>query len=69
MREDYESGLKPYGVLEDYRRYRNSENWRVSRTVEELCEYILFLESLVDFDFDNALTFDQLPESLQNKLK
>jgi len=30
---------------------------------------ILFLESLVDFDFDNALTLDQLPESLQNKLQ
>lgn len=44
MMNDFMHGHKPYGVLEDYRQYRGSESWRVSETVEELCEYILYLE-------------------------
>lgn len=31
-------------ILNDYRINRNSEVWRLSRAVEELCEYILYLE-------------------------
>ena len=30
-------------ILNDYRINRNSEVWRLSRAVEELCEYILYL--------------------------
>lgn len=43
----YKEGLKPSpSVLEDYRKYRLLESWRTSRVVEELCEYIIYLESL-----------------------
>ena len=42
--EYFLKGGKPHGLLEDYRENRNSESWRVSRQVEELCEYILYLE-------------------------
>ena len=38
MLNDYLNGEKPYGVLEDYRRNRNSEEWRASKAAEELCE-------------------------------
>lgn len=31
-------------ILADYKENRNSESWRTSRVVEELCEYILYLE-------------------------
>lgn len=44
MLNDYLNGNRPYGILEDYRRNRFSEDWRVSESVEELCEYILYLE-------------------------
>lgn len=48
MLEAFRQGCKPSGVLEDYREYRNSEDWRVSESVEELCEYILYLESKIN---------------------
>ena len=48
MLNDYLNGEKPYGVLEDYRRNRNSEGWRASKAAEELCEYILYLEWALD---------------------
>lgn len=32
-------------VLEQYRKLRDSESWRSSRIAEQLCEYILFLET------------------------
>ena len=37
-------GYLDYPILNDYKANRNSELWRVSRAVEELCEYILYLE-------------------------
>jgi len=48
MLEAFSQGYKPRGVLEDYREYRYSEGWRVSESVEELCEYILYLESKIN---------------------
>lgn len=48
MLNDYLNGEKPYGVLEDYRKYRNSEDWRTSECVEEICEYVLFLEKRLE---------------------
>lgn len=48
MLNDYLNGERPYGVLEDYRRNRFSEDWRTSKAVEELCEYILYLEWELD---------------------
>lgn len=50
MLNDYLNGDRPYGVLEDYRRNRFSEDWRVSESVEELCEYILYLEQALEND-------------------
>lgn len=50
MLNDYLNGEKPYGVLEDYRRNRFSEDWRTSKAVEELCEYILYLEWALEND-------------------
>lgn len=32
-------------ILSQYRKHRNSESWRSTRTAEQLCEYILFLEN------------------------
>lgn len=48
MLGDFLKGERPYGVLEDYRKYRNSEEWRTGLMVEELCEYILYLESKLE---------------------
>jgi hypothetical protein len=46
MLERFIQGEKPLTViLVDYRKNRNSEEWRISVSVEELCEYILYLES------------------------
>lgn len=50
MLNDYLNGERPYGVLEDYRRNRFSEEWRTSKAVEELCEYILYLEWALEND-------------------
>lgn len=51
MLEYFLKGGKPHGLLEDYRENRDSESWRVSRQVEELCEYVLFLEQrLKDYE-------------------
>lgn len=44
MLEHFLKGGKPHGILDDYRESRDSEYWRTSRVVEELCEYILYLE-------------------------
>lgn len=32
--------------MRDYRRYRDSEEWRSTRLMEEMAEYILFLEKI-----------------------
>ena len=48
MLEHFLKGGKPHGLLEDYRENRNSESWRVSRQVEELMEFILFLEKRLE---------------------
>lgn len=54
MLERFTQGEKPLTViLVDYRENRNSEEWRMSVSVEELCEYILYLESeLKEFSYD-----------------
>ena len=54
MLERFTRGEKPLTViLVDYRENRNSEEWRMSVSVEELCEYILYLESeLKEFSYD-----------------
>lgn len=36
----------PY-LLQEYKKHRNSELWRSTRVVEELCEYCLHLETYV----------------------
>lgn len=41
-------GFPSSQVLQDYRHNRDSESWRVSASVEELCEYILYLEEQVN---------------------
>lgn len=49
-RDKWRQTLKEYGVdklsalMREYRVKRNSENWRISSTVEILCEHILILE-------------------------
>jgi len=53
MLEYFLKGGKPHGLLEDYRENRNSESWRVSRQVEELMEFILYLEDQLEtFKYD-----------------
>lgn len=39
-----ERGIKPY-LLERYIDNRESELWRSTRIMEQLCEYILWLEA------------------------
>lgn len=46
-KKEFEEGKKPVAILEDYRHNRDSNLWRTSRSVEQLCEYILFLEGKV----------------------
>lgn len=36
--------IKSY-VLEQYRALRDSESWRSSAVAEQLCEYVMFLET------------------------
>lgn len=44
-KKSFEEGNAPtQRVLIDYRNYRDTEDWRSTRAVEELCEYILYLE-------------------------
>ncbi|QDP66510.1 MAG: hypothetical protein Tp1111DCM1126091_16 [Prokaryotic dsDNA virus sp.] len=44
-KEQFELGYTPSDiVLDDYRRHRDNPYWRVSSQVEQLCEYILYLE-------------------------
>jgi len=44
-RRNFDNGSKPSSpLLFDYRMNRDSTHWRVSSHVEELCEYILWLE-------------------------
>ena len=54
MLERFIQGEKPLTViLVDYRENRNSEEWRMSVSVEELCEYILYLENELEaFSYD-----------------
>jgi hypothetical protein len=47
-KEAFERGEKPAGYLSEYRNKRDSNLWRSSRMVEQLCEYILYLERQVD---------------------
>lgn len=43
----FRSGNKPVAeILTEYRSFRDSEEKRSTRLVEELCEYVLYLESL-----------------------
>lgn len=43
-KDKFEAGEKPQGILEVYRTNRNNEEFRAGRIIEELMEYILFLE-------------------------
>lgn len=46
LRRAFEKGYKPdCPVLEDYRKNRNNPHWRLSKQIETLCEYILYLEA------------------------
>jgi hypothetical protein len=45
-KEFLESKRVPW-LLEEYKKNRDTELWRSTRVVEELCEYILHLESCV----------------------
>ncbi|WP_210498341.1 hypothetical protein [Vibrio crassostreae] len=56
-RKEFEEGKKPFSpVLDDYRKNRDSEYWRVSRTAEVLLEYILYLESELQLKDDDKKT-------------
>lgn len=42
--EDYDSHL-----MNDYVKYRDTEDWRSTMLIEEMCEYILYLENRLNF--------------------
>lgn len=45
-KEQFERDGKPhFPALEDYRHHRDSEYFRLSSSLEELLEYILYLEN------------------------
>lgn len=47
--ENFINGNKPSNpALEDYRKFRNSESWRIHSSIEEVFEYILYLEKKLD---------------------
>ncbi len=48
-REEFKTGegYDPH-YLQLYRLHRESDLWRMSRQVEKLCEYVIYLESLVN---------------------
>ena len=41
-------------ILTDYRKNRDSEYWRMSLSVEELCEYILYLEGQLKINIEKG---------------
>lgn len=43
----FKDGAEP-SFMKTYRGSRNSETWRGSSLVEELCEYIMYLEGRLD---------------------
>lgn len=44
-KKNFENGEQPKSLLlVDYRRNRDSELYRTTRPIEEICEYILYLE-------------------------
>jgi hypothetical protein len=46
-------GDKPIALfLNDYRRNRDREDWRMSTQAEEVCEYVLWLESKLE-EYEN----------------
>ncbi len=48
-RERFKQGGAPIALfLNDYRRNRNREDWRMSTQAEEVCEYVLWLESKLE---------------------
>lgn len=47
--ESFRKGEQPTSrLLQDYRQNRDNEMWRASKEVEELCEYIIYLEEQVN---------------------
>jgi hypothetical protein len=52
-RKRFEQGDKPIALfLNDYRRNRDREDWRMSTQAEEVCEYVLWLESKLE-EYEN----------------
>jgi len=48
-RERFEQGDKPTALfLDNYRENRDREDWRMSTQAEEVCEYVLWLESKLE---------------------
>jgi len=48
-RERFEQGDTPTALfLNDYRKNRDREDWRMSTQAEEVCEYVLWLESKLE---------------------
>ena len=44
-RKCFENGITiPNHYLDEYRKHRDDPTWRSTRSLEYLCEYILFLE-------------------------
>lgn len=46
-RASFKEGKLYSKILQDYRDNRNSELWRLSKNIEYLCEYVLFLEGAI----------------------
>ena len=44
-RDSFKDKPLSHYILNDYRKNRDSEFWRVSKAFEQLCEYILYLEN------------------------
>jgi hypothetical protein len=51
--EEFKTDSRYPALLERYKENRTSELWRASRQVEEVLEYVLFLETCVYGDWRN----------------
>jgi hypothetical protein len=52
-RKRFEHGDTPIALfLSDYRKNRDREDWRMSTQTEEVCEYVLWLESKLE-EYEN----------------
>ena len=44
---EFDAGFEPF-YLKDYRKKRDDEYWRAAKALEQVCEYVLYLEKKLE---------------------